>query len=98
MGPQWAETDPQSLSKIQIRTTTPENTLDIVTCIRASPPFWARASSTALEKEELPNGIRAIAKCRQVPRNWCASSIFQNRPILIRLPDVYPIDSGYPQE
>ena len=26
MGPQWAETDTQSLSKIQIRTTMPENT------------------------------------------------------------------------
>ena len=26
MGPQWAETDTQSLSKTQVRTTMPENT------------------------------------------------------------------------
>lgn len=40
MAPQWAETDPQSLIKIQM------------TFIRASPPFWARVSSTALENED----------------------------------------------
>jgi hypothetical protein len=43
----------------------PYRLLVTVTLINASPPFCSRASSTAAEKEEFPQGIMARMECRQ---------------------------------
>src|SRR5687768_10353378 len=47
---------------------------DTVTLIRASPPFCASASSTALEKEEFPKGMMAMTKCRHAFPSTAPSS------------------------